>query len=74
MLSVTAVTMLTTLVLHCPGALGQNTKMAFDETKDAETIRVVTGADGTDQIVGASSDANRRYTNRVKLFDDIFNV
>lgn len=65
--------MVTSLLLHSSGVMGQRSKMAFDEEKDVETIKVTVG-DNLDQMVGAASDVDRRYTSRVKLFDDIFNV
>lgn len=53
--------------------MGQSTKMAFDEEKDVETIKVAIG-DNSEQMVVSASNIDRKYSSRSKLFDDIFNV
>lgn len=69
----TVLVLLTNLLLHSAGVMGQSTKLAFDEEKDVETFKVTVG-DNTEQMVGSASNVDRKYTSRVKLFDDIFNV
>lgn len=53
--------------------MGQSTKMAFDEDKDVEIVKV-TVDDNSEQMVVSASNVDRKYSSRSKLFDDIFNV
>lgn len=69
----TVLVLLTNVLLHSVGVMGQRTKLAFDEEKDVETFKVAVG-DNAEQMVGSASNVDRKYTSRVKLFDDIFNV
>lgn len=58
---------------HSSGVVGENTKVDFDEKKDVEIVRIVTNKNNED-VVASASNIDRGYSNRVKLFDDIFNV
>lgn len=70
---VTIMIILTSLFCNSSGVMGQSTKMAFDEEKDVETIKVTYG-DNSEQMAVSASNIDRKYSSRSKLFDDIFNV
>lgn len=69
----TIMTILTSLFYNSSGVMGQRTKLAFDEEKDVEIVRVATG-DNSEQMIVSASNIDRKYSSRSKLFDDIFNV
>ncbi|KAJ6641289.1 hypothetical protein Bhyg_06225 [Pseudolycoriella hygida] len=69
----TIMLILTNSLMNCCVVVGQSTKMAFNENNDVEIVKVTNG-DSSEPMIGSASDIDRKYSSRVKLFDDIFNI
>lgn len=63
----------TCLILDSSGVFAQTRDATFNKDVEEVTSKVMVD-DKSDKMIGSATNIDRKYTSRVKLFDDIFNV